>query len=328
MSKFSLKVPDSRNVLEKLSDRLLQKTVEVKSRVCKESAKILNSLGQDITPCDLYTDELYDILQSGDQARAVSYILSSNTGNITQPDISEATIRRTLTVIENISRSINSLSITLNSLTRIVNKSTVTVNITSEILQGIKIATIAADITLAATAATPFTAGIAATFARFIQKLDKFTDKFRADINGPSSRFGEKGLKAVINRSAAVLAYVNIQVLALQVILKVVISVLESKLTDDSVKNLTSNIKLESLEQISPELATTTKQNYQNLEQTYKGYTIQVKQEPSTIPGAVKSFAIAFDQNGNVAYRGTASFSPNINILVEEVKFALDRLIG
>ena len=327
MSKFSLKVPDSRNVLEKLSDRLLQKTVEVKSRVCKESAKILNSLGQDITPCDLYTDELYDILQSGDQTRAVSYILSSNTGNITQPDISEATIRRTLTVIENISRSINSLSITLNSLTRIVNKSTVTVNITSEILQGIKIATIAADITLATTAALPFT-GIAATFARFIQKLDKFTDKFRADINGPSSRFGEKGLKAVINRSAAVLAYVNIQVLALQVILKVVISVLESKLTDDSVKNLTSNIKLESLEQISPELATTAKQNYQNLEQTYKGYTIQVKQEPSTIPGAVKSFAIAFDQNGNVAYRGTASFSPDINILVEEVKFALDRLIG
>jgi len=326
MSKFSLKVPDSRNVLEKLSDRLLQKTVEVKSRVCKESAKILNSLGQDITPCDLYTDELYDILQSGDQTRAVSYILSSNTGNITQPDISEATIRRTLTVIENISRSINSLSITLNSLTRIVNKSTVTINITSEILQGIKIATIAADTTLAATAATP--TGIAATFARFIQKLDKLTDKFRADINGPSSRFGEKGLKAVINRSAAVLAYVNIQVLALQVILKVVISVLESKLTDDSVKKLTSNIKLESLEQISPELATTTKQNYQNLEQTYKGYTIQVKQEPSTIPGAVKSFAIAFDQNGNVVYRGTASFSPNINILVEEVKFALDRLIG
>lgn len=326
MSKFSLKVPDSRNVLEKLSDRLLQKTVEVKSRVCKESAKILNSLGQDITPCDLYTDELYDILQSGDQTRAVSYILSSNTGNITQPDISEATIRRTLTVIENISRSINSLSITLNSLTRIVNKSTVTINITSEILQGIKIATIAADITLAATAATP--TGIAATFARFIQKLDKLTDKFRADINGPSSRFGEKGLKAVINRSAAVLAYVNIQVLALQVILKVVISVLESKLTDDSIKNLTSNIKLESLEQISPELATTTKQNYQNLEQTYKGYTIQVKQEPSTIPGAVKSFAIAFDQNGNVVYRGTASFSSNVSILVEEVKFALDRLIG
>ena len=119
----------------------------------------------------------------------------------------------------------------------------------------------------------------------------------------------------------------NIQVLALQAILKVIIRVLESALTDKAAQDALNSIKFESLEEVSPEFAANTRQNFQETTQTYRGFILQVKQEPSTIPGAAKSYVVALDKNGNTDYRGTPSFSSNVNILVEEVKFALDRLI-
>lgn len=327
MRKFDLKVPDTRNVVEKLSDRLLQKTVDVKGKVCVEGEKLFTSLGLNIVPCDLYTDELYNVLESGDRQAAIDFVLSSNTAT---PDptstLSTTSIQRTLTVLDNITRSVNSLTLTLNTLTGIVTRSAAVVNAASIALQGLKVATTAADITLVATAATP--SGVAATFARLIQKLEAFANKYRSEIDGPSNRFGEKGLKATINRAAAVLLYINMQVKALQLIIQVLTKVLEDRLAAQASSVSTSGITLNSLEEVTPGLTNLLQATTGQSGETYRGYTIELRKEESPVPGAVKRYAVALDSYGNIAYRGASSFSSSTDILIEEVKFNLDRLIG
>lgn len=327
MRKFDLKVPDNRNVIEKLNDRLLQKTIELKGRTCNEGAKILSDLGLDILPCDLYNDEFYTLLESGDEKAIVEYVLSTNTLEPPTVDTLPITvIEKTLVVLDNLTRAINSVTVTLNTLTGIVTRSAAVVNATSIALQGIKIGIIFADISLAATAPTP--TGTAAIFARLIQKLEKFTDKYRAEIDGPSRRFGEKGLKAAINRAAAVLLYINMQVRALQAIILVITRILESRLASQANASIDSKITFTSLEEITPGLSTLLQTVSNQSGETYRGYTIELRKEESPVPGAVKRYAVALDPYGNIAYRGASSFSSSTDILIEEVKFNLDRLIG
>lgn len=327
MRKFDLKVPDTRNVVEKLSDRLLQKTIEVKGKVCTEGEKLFSELGMNIVPCDLYSDEFYNILESGDNQKAIEYVLSTNTlDTLPTGNLSTERIQRTLTVLDNITRSINSLTVTLNTLAGIVTRSATVINVTSTALQGLKVATITADLSLVATAATP--TGVAATFARLIQKLEKFADKYRAEIDGPSRRFGEKGLKSTVTRAAAVLLYINMQVRALQIITQVLAEVFEDKLATQSSESTTSKTTLDTLEEIYPGLTELLQITANQSSETYRGYIIDLRREDSPIPGAIKRYAVALDSYGNIAYRGPSSFSSSTAILIEEVKFNLDRLIG
>lgn len=56
----------------------------------------------------------------------------------------------------------------------------------------------------------------------------------------------------------------------------------------------------------------------------YKGYTLEIVQDPNSPAIAPKRYAIAKDGRGIVVLQGPSSFSSSTDILLEEVKFRID----
>lgn len=66
----------------------------------------------------------------------------------------------------------------------------------------------------------------------------------------------------------------------------------------------------------------------QPLSQSYRGYNIEIQNDPTSPPIAPRRFAIVYNPGGGVLYRGPASFSSSTQVLIDEAKFYIDQLIG
>lgn len=66
--------------------------------------------------------------------------------------------------------------------------------------------------------------------------------------------------------------------------------------------------------------------NQDTLTEEYKGYRIEVKNDPDSPPIAPKRFAVAVSPTGAKVYQGPSSFSSSTKILIEEVRFYIDQL--
>lgn len=56
----------------------------------------------------------------------------------------------------------------------------------------------------------------------------------------------------------------------------------------------------------------------------YKGYRIVVENDPKSPQVAPKRFAVAYNRNNVAVIKGPSSFSSDVNVLIEEVKFRID----
>lgn len=56
----------------------------------------------------------------------------------------------------------------------------------------------------------------------------------------------------------------------------------------------------------------------------YKGYTLEIVQDPNSPPIAPKRYAIAKDSRGIERLRGESSFSSDTQVLLDEIKFKID----
>jgi len=67
----------------------------------------------------------------------------------------------------------------------------------------------------------------------------------------------------------------------------------------------------------------TTATNY-----TYKGYTLEIIQDPNSPKIAPRRYAIAKDKSGSIRLRGDSSFSSDTQVLLDEVKFRIDNQLA
>lgn len=62
-----------------------------------------------------------------------------------------------------------------------------------------------------------------------------------------------------------------------------------------------------------------------NPDYLYKGYTLEIIQDPNSPKIAPRRYAIAKDSRGNIKLIGQSSFSSSTQVLLDEVKFQIDR---
>jgi len=221
-------------------------------------------------------------------------------------------LEQLIQVVTLLKRIVNKLVETLELLQQITSALSASINALSLILTSLRTAVIANEITLATLAATP--TGAAAVFARILQKLDKLGDKIRTDIQGPSRLYGEKGLDGLTCQAAKVVDYVTTQVQVLQLFINLADSFLQScSISEINTGNL-SNINI-------------SRSGDRSIQQ-YRGYTIKVEVDSNSPAIAPLRYAVALDRNGIVVLQGQKSFSSSTQILVEEIQFAIDRLIN
>ena len=100
----------------------------------------------------------------------------------------------------------------------------------------------------------------------------------------------------------------------------------------DVVLTLCSTEQSTSIEQSStPEfqnlIATLNEERNQNpLSEEYRGYLIEVKNDPDSPAIAPRRFAVAIAPTGAIVYKGPISFSSSTKILIDEVRFYIDQL--
>ena len=365
MSSFDLQTCETRTWIDVLAENLLIEVIGLKGRVCDESSNLFSTFGLTLSPCDFLTDENFDILQSGDTPKFINVLLlgaglpphtveildkgydnleaekqqdvekwlqqaglaatiaiQSQIVQILQEKITPPppeTVKNIITRLNNISRTINPVTDKLNRVASATEKAAITVNTIDQAITVIDGLVIATDIALATSAATP--TGIAATFARAVQKLERYADRFRGDIRGPSNKYGEKGLVNVVCRVSKVVLFAQTTIIALQSIITVITRLLEALLQEQIAS-----------ESITPtEVSNTVTQAAQgfvldNTNNTYKGYRIEIKTDPDSPAVAPRRYAVAIDRYGVVVLEGRPSFSSSTEILVNEIKYQIDRL--
>lgn len=60
----------------------------------------------------------------------------------------------------------------------------------------------------------------------------------------------------------------------------------------------------------------------------YRGYTIRIQRDPQSPSIAPRRFAVALNRNNVVVLRGQPSFSSSTQVLIDEIKFRIDQLLG
>lgn len=219
-------------------------------------------------------------------------------------------LQQLIQVVTLLKRIVNSLVNTLKTLQQITSALSATINALSLSLNTLRAVVIANEASLVASAATP--TGTAALFARILQKLDKLADNIRTDIQGPSRLYGEKGLDGLTCQAAKVVDYVAVQVQVLQLFVNILDSFLQScSVVQINTGNL-SSFQISRGGEVGNE--------------TYRGYNIQVQVDTNSPAIAPLRYAVAIDRIGVVVFQGQKSFSSSTEILIQEVKFAIDQL--
>lgn len=225
---------------------------------------------------------------------------------------SPAVLQQLIEVVSLLKRIVNSLINTLEILQEITTVLSASINALSLSLTTLRTAVVANEATLVATAATP--TGTAALFARILQKLDKLADSIRTDIQGPSRLYGEKGLDGLTCQAGKVVDYVTVQVQALQLL----VNILDSFLQSCSISEINTGT-------LTP--VQVSRGGQSDLGE-YKGYKVEIRVAANSPAIAPLRYAVAVDRNGIVVFEGQKSFSSSTQVLIEEVKFAIDQLIN
>lgn len=224
------------------------------------------------------------------------------------------TLQRLIGIIRTIKKFVNSIATRLQTLSRIINAISATINAISLTLDALKASAQAAEVAALASAATP--SGASGIFALAVSKLNRLADKIRPDIQGPSNRYGEKGLDGIVCQAAKTITYASIQVNTIQIIVTIIDTLLQSCSKEQVDTGNFTVVQLSGSGNRSTSLG------------TYQGYRLEVRVDPNSPPVAPRRYAVAIDSIGVVVLEGTKSFSSSDELLIEELKLAIDRLVN
>lgn len=365
MSLFNLQTCETRTWLDVLGEELLIAVADAKGAVCGEGTQLFEKIGLNIVPCDFFNDEVYKLIQSGDQIAVTNLILLSTglppytpkllkdgyssldeeekkevddwavrTGTLAGVTVqqqaitainerisppSTETLKTLITRLNAVNRLIGKVLDKSNKVASGVEKTALTVNTIDAAITAVDLLVPVADAALVSSAATP--TGIAATFARLIQKLEKYADKYRADVRGPSNRYGEKGLVDMVCRISKVVLFAQVTLGGLQAFVQVITSILEGLVQEQIALEATTPVEINNtILQASQGFVLDSSNN------TYKGYRIEIKTDPDSPAVAPRRYAVAIDRYGVVVLEGRPSFSSSTEVLVDEIKYQIDRL--
>lgn len=346
---------DGRDLLQKL-------TYVVVSEISKKKVDLCNNLGESFSdfglenfnPCELFNQTTLNKLVDGDTEGAINYLLATvnlpphtykifNSGfkSLTEaerqdilkyldrlaidyarreiepiilekvaeilkcPD--EQTVIKLRAKLENTARIVNSLQSKVTRLDKYTTPLSVTVSALNQAFKAADQVIFGLDLTLPAVAATP--TGASGIIARAISKVERFIDNNKDDV---------QKLDDNLCNAAKAIRYAKLQLSIVQTLLQLADVFLRHclmKQGQETPENLLT------FTPISFEPS-----NRQPIQ--YRGYTLEVRTAASDREIAPRRYAVALDPVGVIVLQGTPSFSSNTEILIEELKFNLDRLIG
>ena len=222
------------------------------------------------------------------------------------------TLQTLISVVRTIKKFVNSIATRLQTLTKIVNLTSAAINAISLTLTALEQSARASEASVLASAATP--SGASGVFALLAAKVYRLADRIRPDIQGPSNRYGEKGLDGLTCQAAKTVTYITVQVNTIQAIITIIDTLLQSCSKD----------QIDTGNFIPVQLS----QSGDNNLGTYQGYRIEVRIDPNSPPVAPRRYAVAIDSIGVVVLEGNKSFSSSNELLIEELKLAIDRLVN
>jgi len=224
------------------------------------------------------------------------------------------TLQRLINIIRTVKKFINGIATRLQTLSRIVNIISAAINAISLTLDALKASARAAEVAALASAATP--SGASGIFALAVSKLNRLADQIRPDIQGPSNRYGETGLDGIVCQAAKTITYASIQVNTIQVIINIIDTLLQSCSKDQIDTGSFTVVELSQSANNSASLG------------IYQGYRLEIRVDPNSPPVAPRRYAVAIDSVGVVVLEGNRSFSSSNELLIEELKLAIDRLVN
>ena len=222
------------------------------------------------------------------------------------------TLQTLISVVRTIKKFVNSIATKLQTLTKIVNLTSAAINAISLTLTALEESAKASEASALASAATP--SGASGVFALLTAKVYRLADRIRPDIQGPSNRYGERGLDGLTCQAAKTMTYITIQVNTIQAIITIIDTLLQSCSKD----------QIDTGNFIPVQLS----QSGDNNLGTYQGYQIEVRIDPNSPPVAPRRYAVAIDSIGVIVLEGNKSFSSSNELLIEELKLAIDRLVN
>lgn len=222
------------------------------------------------------------------------------------------TLQTLISVVRTIKKFVNSIATRLQTLTKIVNLTSAAINAISLTLTALEESAKASEASVLASAATP--SGASGVFALLTAKVYRLADRIRPDIQGPSNRYGERGLDGLTCQAAKTMTYITIQVNTIQAIITIIDTLLQSCSKD----------QIDTGNFIPVQLS----QSGDNNLGTYQGYQIEVRIDPNSPPVAPRRYAVAIDSIGVIVLEGNKSFSSSNELLIEELKLAIDRLVN
>ena len=216
-------------------------------------------------------------------------------------------IRKIIDIRNNITQQANSISKTLDKVTKTVNKTSATVNTLVGIIKGLKIGKVAASTSLKLIPLAPGAASAALT------DVDELITNKTFDIEGNSKITPVKSALDGVSVPLALISFYIANFIRILNLLDVAIENCQSEVTLTPVSDELIEIsEIQTQAEESPNLS------------TYNGFVLEIEVVPYS-PTVDRRRALGKNQSGIVMIQTELSFTPIDQVMINELKFIIDR---
>ena len=221
-------------------------------------------------------------------------------------------IKKIINIRNNITQQANSISKTLDKVTKTVNKTSATVNTLVGIIKGLKIGKVAASTALKLIPLAPGAASAALT------DVDELITNKTFDIEGNSKITPVKSALDGVSVPLALISFYIANFIRILNLLDVAIEKCQSEVTSTPISLTPVSDELIEISEIQ-----TQAEESPNLS-TYNGFVLEIEVVPYS-PTVDRRRALGKNQSGIVMIQTELSFTPIDQVMINELKFIIDR---
>tara|TARA_R110000803_G_scaffold7938_4_gene25520 strand:- start:943 stop:1806 length:864 start_codon:yes stop_codon:yes gene_type:complete len=221
-------------------------------------------------------------------------------------------IKKIINIRNNITQQANSISKTLDKVTKTVNKTSATVNTLVGIIKGLKFGKVAASAALKLIPLAPGAASAALT------DVDELITNKTFDIEGNSKITPVKSALDGVSVPLALISFYIANFIRILNLLDVAIEKCQSEVTSTPISLTPVSDELIEISEIQ-----TQAEESPNLS-TYNGFVLEIEVVPYS-PTVDRRRALGKNQSGIVMIQTELSFTPIDQVMINELKFIIDR---
>tara|TARA_R110000796_G_scaffold187019_1_gene303930 strand:- start:1075 stop:1953 length:879 start_codon:yes stop_codon:yes gene_type:complete len=226
-------------------------------------------------------------------------------------------IKKIINIRNNITQQANSISKTLDKVTKTVNKTSATVNTLVGIIKGLKIGKVAASTALKLIPLAPGAASAALT------DVDELITNKTFDIEGNSKITPVKSALDGVSVPLALISFYIANFIRILNLLDVAIEKCQSEVTLTPISSTPISLTPVSDELIEISEIQNQAEESPNLS-TYNGFVLEIEVVPYS-PTVDRRRALGKNQSGIVMIQTELSFTPIDQVMINELKFIIDR---